>query len=65
VRVDHAPALCKEEQFYCSVGVSLKRSGSRRARLLPVEEHESACVIAMADPLDDEAAAAVAFVLGL
>jgi len=33
--------------------------------LLPVEEHESACVIAMADPLDDEAAAAVAFVLGL
>jgi general secretion pathway protein E len=35
----------------------------RRARLLPVEEHEGACVIAMADPLDDEAAAAVAFAL--
>jgi hypothetical protein len=31
--------------------------------LLPVEEQEGACLIAMADPLDDEAAAAVAFVL--
>ena len=35
----------------------------RHARLVPVEEREEACVVAMADPLDDNAAEAVAFAL--
>ena len=35
----------------------------KHARLLPIEDRKDACVLAMADPLDDQAAAAVAFAL--
>ncbi len=41
----------------------LAASYFKQARLVPIEEGEDACVLAMADPLDDTAADALAFAL--